>query len=76
VATPTAWHHSDPELWPSTAQASALLVALETLARLQEHIALTMGGEPMSLVDRPDAARDSRPAKPGRSHAPRRLFRW
>ena len=51
MATPTPWHHSDPELWPSTAQASALLMALETLARLQEHISLTLGGEPTSLVD-------------------------
>jgi hypothetical protein len=42
VATPapTKWHHQDPELWPSITQASALLLALEALARLQQHLAL------------------------------------
>jgi hypothetical protein len=76
VATPTTWHHQDPELWPSTARASALLVSIETLARLREHIALTMGGEPMVLLDPPDSGRDSGHSGLGTSQHPRSLFHW
>ena len=76
MATPNTWHHSDPELWPSAAQASALLLSIETIVRLQEHIALTWGSEPMSLLDPPSSGRDSGLARPSTSRHPRRLFCW
>ena len=43
MATPTTRHRSDPELWPSAAHASALLLSIETIARLRGHIAPTLG---------------------------------
>ena len=63
MATParTRWHHQDPELWPSITQASALLLALEALARLQEHLALITDDRSRHFNDRrggtPAAAR-------------------
>jgi hypothetical protein len=78
VATPapTLWRHREPGLWPSTAQASALLHSLEALARLQEHIALTGGVEPASNSDLPGPNGDS--ARPARAafHLPATWFRW
>ena len=41
---PITWGYRDPDLWPSIAQASALLLSLAALARLREHLALTMEG--------------------------------
>ena len=39
---PITWDYRDPELWPSIARASALLLSLAALARLHEHVALTV----------------------------------
>jgi hypothetical protein len=46
VAAPITWAYRDPDLWPSIAQASALLLSLAALARLREHLALTVEGPP------------------------------
>jgi hypothetical protein len=72
---PTLLQHRDPDLWPSTAEASALLHSLEALARLQEHMALT-GGMPLSDLDLPGSNGES--ARPARAafHLPATWFRW
>ncbi len=45
TSAPITWDFRDPDLWPpSIAQASALLLSLVALARLREHLALTMEG--------------------------------
>ena len=42
TSAPITWDFRDPDLWPSIAQASALLLSLVALARLREHLALTV----------------------------------
>ena len=76
TSAPILWRHRDPGLWPSTAEASALLHSLEALARLQEHIALTGAVEPMSSLASPASNGDS--AHPARAafHLPAGWFRW
>ena len=52
---PTAASNSfseDAERWPSAAQASTLLLALEALARWREHVSLT---SILPTIRRPDA---------------------
>jgi hypothetical protein len=44
TSAPITWAYRDPDLWPSVAQASALLLSLAALARLREHLALTLEG--------------------------------
>jgi hypothetical protein len=70
------WRHRDPGLWPSTAEASALLRSLEALARLQEHIALTGGVEPISGLDLPRSNGNSAHSVRAALHLPATWFRW
>jgi hypothetical protein len=49
----------DPEYWPSSVDASTLLLSLEALARWREHLAMTMEDasyESWPPFERPDRA--------------------
>jgi hypothetical protein len=62
----------DAEHWPSSADASTLLLSLEALARWREHVALTGGDDmPESLGDIEHVARD-RSSEPARQQHPSR----
>ena len=66
---PTAASNSfseDAERWPSAAQASTLLLALEALARWREHVSLTMEEalpESWASLELLDSADDSAPRR-------------
>ena len=63
----------DAGRWPSSAEASTLLLALEALARWREHVALTMEEalpEPWASLELLDPADDSAPDA-GYTDAPR-----
>jgi hypothetical protein len=69
TAAPSSWSYREPDLWPSIAKASALLLSLEARGGVHEHLAPIADDEPPPLLESPGLQRQlPRPAPPTPPH--------